>query len=207
MIRAFETSKQAHQRHSDKAARTRDRILTLAAQAASVNGIGTLTIGGLASATGMSKSGLYVHFGSKEALQIALVDTIEKQFRKEVVGPVFAMPSGKDQLLEMMRLWIAWSQSPDRPGGCQLIAATFELDGLDGSVRDRLAKSIDAWRGAIRVLWNNGKPKGELRGLDAEQAASLAYGLYAAQHIERFLLHDQTAPERAMKLWKAAACR
>ncbi|MCH2096494.1 MAG: TetR/AcrR family transcriptional regulator [Rhodobacteraceae bacterium] len=188
---------------STKAARTRDRILATAQREASIRGIDGLTIGGLAELSGMSKSGLNAHFGSKEALQLAVIDFTAERFRNDVVTPSLAGSPGLKQLEALMSRWIDWSQHPDRPGGCQLIAAAFDFDALDGAVSERLAEWLGAWRGAIvRAVLLANRVDGGAR--DAERLASLAFGLYMSQHMERFLLGDADAARRAERSWQSA---
>lgn len=195
--------RQSPSKAPSKARRTRVRILDVAQREASLSGIDALTLGELASACGMSKSGLNAHFGSKEALQLAVLDAVADRFRREVAEPAFATPVGRVQLDAIMEHWIDWSQHPDRPGGCQLIAASFDFDGLDGPVRDRLATWIDRWRAAIVDAVRKAKAVDGLP-TDPEYTASLAFGLYMTQHMERLLLDDTQAPQRALNMWREA---
>ena len=191
--------------HSEltKAQRTRKLILDIAQRDASLTGIDSLTIGGLAQSCGLSKSGLNAHFGSKEALQLAVIDATAMLFRQDVAEPAFAEPPGHERLVAIMEHWIAWSQHPSRPGGCQLIAAAFDFDGFDGAVKDSLQGWITQWRTAIRIAAEEANAV-EHVSLDPDQTASLAFGLYMAQHMERFLLGDETATKRALNAWIAA---
>lgn len=185
-----------------KAVRTRDRILEHAQHEASLYGIDALTIGGLAKLCGLSKSGLNAHFGSKEALQLAVIDGVADRFRDEVGKPALSIPPGRAQLDAIMELWVRWSDHPDRPGGCQLIAASFDFDAQAGAVRDRVAMWLKTWRDAIckAVVAAN---KADGTKFDPEQIASLAFGLYMSQHVERLLLQDGNATQRALTLWNA----
>ena len=183
-----------------KALRTRDRILEQAQREASLYGIDALTIGGLATVCGLSKSGLNAHFGSKEALQIAVVDAVANRFRNEVAKPAFAISPGVAQLIAIMEFWVRWSDHPDRPGGCQLIAASFDFDAHSGAVRDQVAMWIKMWRDAIgKAALAANKVDGTT--FDPEHIASLAFGLYMSQHVERLLLQDGAATQRALALW------
>ena len=184
-----------------KAARTRARILDVAQRQASLRGIDALTLGGLAGSCGLSKSGLNAHFGSKEALQLAVLDAVADRFRREVAEPALSVPPGAAQLEAVMARWIAWSDHPDRPGGCQLIAASFDFDGLDGPVHDRLAGWIAAWREAIRQAVRAANESRKM-SLDPARTASLAFGVYMSQHVERRLLSDASASVRAMETWR-----
>ncbi|MEP3639980.1 MAG: TetR/AcrR family transcriptional regulator [Paracoccaceae bacterium] len=184
-----------------KSEKTRIRILEKAAQEASISGIAALTLGGLAQALDMSKSGIYAHFGSMENLQVAVVDFISDQFHKQVSSPVLMVDRGREQLVEFMRLWLSWSTHPERPGGCQIIAASFDYDALDGPVRDHLANQIETWHRQMRefmrvVIDNDSSLK-----INADEACALAVGIYTKQHIEHFLLKQDDAPQRALKHW------
>ena len=186
-----------------KAKRTRDEILDVAQRDASLLGIDALTIGGLAQSCGLSKSGLNAHFGSKEALQLAVIDAVALRFRSEVAERAFSVAPGRARLLAIMNHWIAWSDDPSRPGGCQLIAATFDFDGLDGAVRDCLSGWIKKWRNAIRVSVIEANAIERIK-LDPDHMTSLAFGLYMSQHMERLLLDDEAAQTRAMETWLTA---
>ncbi|MCJ8335822.1 MAG: TetR/AcrR family transcriptional regulator [Epibacterium sp.] len=188
---------------STKSQRTRRHILEVAQRDASLMGIDSLTIGGLAQSCGLSKSGLNAHFGSKESLQVAVIDATAMRFRTDVGEQAFAKPPGHARLIAIMEYWIGWSQHPARPGGCQLIAATFDFDGLEGIVRDTLQNWIEQWRAAIKAAVVEANVVESLN-LDPDRTASLAFGLYMAQHMERLLLEDGTAAKRARNTWVAA---
>ena len=186
-----------------KAARTRGRILEVASREASIHGIDALTLGPLAKMLSMSKSGLYAHFGSLEALQLAVVDAICARFREEVVDPAFACPRGVKRLQAIMDLWIAWSQHPDRPGGCQLISAAFDFDAPHGPVRDRVAHWIRIWIGVIEREVEKLNEMHPDVCLDPKESASTALGIYMAQHLEGHLLGDDEAGARARGRWNS----
>ena len=132
---------------------------------------------------------------------MAVIDAIADRFRREVAEPAFAAPRGAPRLVALMELWIAWSEHPARPGGCQLIASAFDLDALEGAARERLGTWIGAWREAIRRAVADARDLDARSTLDPDDAASLAHGLYAAQHIERSVLGDATAASRALRQW------
>lgn len=184
-----------------KSERTRSRILAMAAKEASLRGVGSITLGGLADVSGMSKSGIYAHFGSMEILQIAVLDFIAEQFAAQVMTPVLSAPNGRVRLKALMSHWIAWSESAERPGGCQLIAASFDYDALEGPVRDHLADQVKQWKDFVRQVVQDACAQDATLTIDPEQAVAFALGLYTTQHIERLLLDDQTSKERALHLW------
>ncbi|MFY0621973.1 MAG: TetR/AcrR family transcriptional regulator [Pelagimonas sp.] len=178
-----------------KAEKTHHHILTLAAHEASLSGIANLTAGKLAKATGLSKSGLYAHFGSMQSLQIAVIDFIAAYFVEEVARPGFAAPVGEARLRALFDLWVSWSQHPDRPGGCQLLAASFDYDGLDSPVRDHLANWIEKW---LKTL----ETEASKAGLpDPASTSATALALYSAQHIQTHLLRNASAADWARDEW------
>lgn len=186
-----------------KSERTRLRVLAIAAKKASSNGIGSLTFGSLAETLEMSKSGIYAHFGSIERLQIDVIEYISQQFWEQVVVPTFSAPKGRARLKAVMQNWLIWSVHADRPGGCQLLAANFENDLLKGPVREYLAGRIETWRGILSGLVNDACQQDRDLSIKPEHAVAFVIGLYTTQHIERLLLGDDMAHERALKLWLA----
>ncbi len=122
-----------------KGAVTRSRILDEAMRIASRDGLEGLTIGVLAKALQLSKSGLFVHFGSREALQIAVLEHTLERFKERVVAPLEAIPPGPERLWALFRGWLDWFDAPELPGGCPFLAAAFELDDREGAPRDFLA--------------------------------------------------------------------
>ena len=117
---------------------TRAAILEEAISLASVRGLEALSIGDLAGRLGLSKSGLFAHFGSKEALQMQVLQQAVARFTDTALRPAFAEPRGEPRLRAFVDRWLAWDRDPARPGGCPMIAASIELDdqpvmpGADG---------------------------------------------------------------------------
>src|SRR4029453_4147392 len=121
-----------------KGTETRQVVLDEAARGASRVGLSGLTIGSLAAATQLSKSGLFAHFQSKESLQLQLLDHTRARFIDLVVRPALAAPRGEPRVRELSRRWLAWDAEA-LPGGCLFVAASAEFDAQPGPVRDRLA--------------------------------------------------------------------
>src|SRR5689334_11480054 len=119
--------------------RTRSAILRTAASLATVDGLEGLSIGNLAAATGMSKSGLYAHFRSKEELQLATVAEAERIFTAEVVQPALAAPAGRGQLAAACEAFLSYVQRRVFPGGCFFAATALEMGTRPGPVKDRVA--------------------------------------------------------------------
>src|ERR1041384_5698815 len=125
-----------------KGEETRQAILSRAFELANVIGLSALSIGRLAEATGLSKSGLFAHFGSKEALEVAVVEEAARQFVQGGMSPPLRQPRGEPRVRALFDRWLAWG---DRPGGCFFVGATAELDDRPGPPRDALAQSCKDW--------------------------------------------------------------
>ncbi|HEX5129477.1 MAG TPA: TetR/AcrR family transcriptional regulator [Usitatibacter sp.] len=121
---------------STKGEETRAAILTAAVEQASAGGFESLTIGTLAERTGMSKSGLFAHFGSKLDLQIATLDEASRLFTEGVMMPAMKAPRGLKRLRAIFDGWIDWPQRASLPGGCPIDAATREYHHQPGPMRD-----------------------------------------------------------------------
>src|SRR5246127_342650 len=119
-----------------KGVRTRESILRVAVDIASVEGLQGLTIGRLAEELEMSKSGLFAHFGSKEELQLATVEAARQRFVDEMFRPALRAPRGYPRLLAICRSWLDYIKRGVFPGGCFFAAASFEFDGRPGPIRD-----------------------------------------------------------------------
>jgi AcrR family transcriptional regulator len=129
--------------------RSRRAILHAAARLATTHGLDRLSIADLASHAGMSKSGLYAHFGSKEELQLATIDTAEEIFEAEVLAPARRVPPGRDGLVALADAFIAHLRNRVFPGGCFFDSAAAELQARPGPVRDRIAGFQVGWKALI----------------------------------------------------------
>src|SRR5215218_4883989 len=132
-------------RRGRKLGRTREAILDRAVDLASIEGLEGLTIGRLATDLGMSKSGLFGNFGSKEGLQLATVDEASARFAKEVVEPALAKPEGEPRLRALSGGFIDYLERGVFAGGCFFGAASIEFDDRPGPVGDRVRESIGVW--------------------------------------------------------------
>jgi AcrR family transcriptional regulator len=119
-----------------KGEETRSQILTAAVRQASAAGFESLTIGTLAEKLGMSKSGLFAHFGSKQELQMAALDEAARQFTEQVFMPALKAPRGVKRLRALLENWITWPERASLPGGCPIDAATREYMHQPGALRD-----------------------------------------------------------------------
>lgn len=162
--------------------RTRRTILAKAVELASVNGLEGLTIGALATELGVSKSGLFAHFGSKQELQLATVDTAAELFEEAVWNPVSSIEPGLPQLVALMNSWLAYFHQDVFPGGCFFCNAQHEFDSKPGPVRDRLAEHEQRWANALVALARAARKRRELRedadpdqlGFELDAAGTLA---------------------------------
>lgn len=125
--------------------RSRTAILREAAQLATVEGIGGLSLGRLADAVGMSKSGLFAHFGSKEELQLATVETASALFYEQVIEPALHAPLGIERLHQLTENFLQHVEGNVYPGGCFFASVAAEMDTHPGPVRDRAVQLIDDW--------------------------------------------------------------
>ena len=126
----------ANVRTTTKGEETRAQILDAAVRQASETGFESLTIGTLAERTGLSKSGLFAHFGSKIELQMAALDEAARQFTEQVFLPALKAPRGVKRLHALFENWISWPSTARLPGGCPIDAASREYDHHPGAMRD-----------------------------------------------------------------------
>jgi AcrR family transcriptional regulator len=178
--------------------RTRDAILERAVDLASIEGLEGLTIGRLATELGMSKSGLFGHFGSKEELQLATLEAADAVLRREFIEPATDLESGLQRLRELIERYVRYLEREVFPGGCFISAAAAEFDGRPGQVRDAIAVASRAWGNELEGQAGVAVAKGELpEGTDPTQLAfelnALADGANAVYQLHR----DRSAFERA----------
>ncbi len=175
---------------------TRRAILSDALAQASTLGLGGLTIGTLAKRNAMSKSGLFAHFASKEALQIAVLEEARDRFVTTVVSPALKAPRGEPRVRALAEGWLRWAEL--QPGGCVFIASAAELDDQPGPVRDRLVEIQRDWVDALATAARIAVEQGHFRReLDVDQWVFELWGSMLAYHWYARLLGDRGAIERA----------
>jgi AcrR family transcriptional regulator len=145
-----------------KGQRTRNSILEVAAALATEEGLDPLSIGRLAEATQMSKSGLFAHFGSKEELQLATVDHAAKLFVAEVIDPARSAPKGLARIWALCDHMIGYAERQVFPGGCFFAATSFEFNNRTGPVRDRIEEMIRSWLSYLEHAVEQAQEAGEL---------------------------------------------
>lgn len=164
-------------RYRRKGERTRESILRAAVDLASVEGLEGLTIGRLAHALKMSKSGLFAHFGSKTDLQLATIEMARAIFTEYVVRPALAQPAGLPRLWKLCERWIGHVTEKVFAGGCFFTPASFEFDSRPGPVRTAIVDAMHQWLDTLTRAIEEAK---KARHIKAEvNAAKFAFELYS----------------------------
>ena len=177
---------------------TRTAILDRSVALATQVGLEGLTIGRLATELHLSKSGLFAHFRSQEALQIQVLDAAAERFVDEVVKPAVREPRGEPRIRALFDRWLAWTKSNSGPGGCLFVAAAAELDDRPGPVRDRLVALQKGWLEMIAIVFRTGATEGVFRpDLDPEEFAHDLYSVMLGYHHASRLMRDPRAEKRA----------
>ena len=183
-----------------KGDRTRTLILNDALALAGEVGLEGLSIGSLAGRLGLSKSGLFAHFGSKEDLQLATLRQGQQRFEEAVFRQALPSPRGLPRLRALFENWLAWIGRVDRPGGCVILAASVEYDDRPGEIRNALVAGQRELRGALAKAVRLAIEQGHLRpDTDPWQLVFELMGIVLAVHHDRGLLDDPHAPERARR--------
>ena len=181
-----------------KGVRTRESILRVAVDLASVEGLEGLTIGRLADELKMSKSGLFAHFGSKEELQLATIEMARQIFVDHVIRPALAEPEGIQRLLSLCRGWLGHVEGKVFKGGCFFTAASLEFDSREGPVRDAIADAMKAWLATLARAVEGAKKARHMKSkVNAEQFAFEIYSLAMGANWALQLLDDQSAMKKA----------
>jgi len=192
---------------SNKGAVTRELILARALEMADAKGLDALTIGTLADAAGMSKSGVFAHFGSREDLQLAVLDAAARVFTDEVFVPAMRERRGLPRLRAVLQAWIKRTLRYGENRGCPIGAAALEFDDRPGAVRDRVLQHIRHLLKEITRAVNIAVEQGHLRAdTDAEQIAFEVHGLMLAFQFEvklvakeRAVAHVEVGVERLLE--------
>jgi AcrR family transcriptional regulator len=191
---------------STKGENTKVEILERAARIARLNGLDGVTIGNLAEDLGMSKSGIHAHFGSKEGLQIEILNYSSEVFVDAVVRPALTYPRGEPRLRHAFTGWLKWGightdEEPFRKlGGCIFVAAAAELDDRPGIVRERLVSIQKEWLESLAQMVRSGQKDGKfLRDVDPEQVSFELHGILLSAHHAVRLFGDNKAVDRAFR--------
>jgi AcrR family transcriptional regulator len=182
-----------------KGSETRERILETAFRLSARDGLEGLSLGSLADQMGLSKSGLYAHFSSKEELQVETLRAAAGHFTQQVLVPAFRNSErGLPRLRALFDHWLRWAVNPSLPGGCPMVAASIELDDRPGPARDYLVQAqkdlMDTLARSARMCVEAGHFRSDL---DVHQMAFELDGIFLAYNHARRLLRDPRAERRA----------
>ncbi|WRZ94858.1 TetR/AcrR family transcriptional regulator [Streptomyces sp. NBC_01007] len=181
-------------------AATRDRIIDSALALASTEGLEGLTIGRLATDLAMSKAGVIGHFGSKEALQLAVLQAAVERFTRRVPARAVGARPGTERLTRTYDEWIAYMAEGEGHGGCFLTSVASEFDGRPGPVRDAVLAALDAWTAYVLAELNTAVETRQLpERTDVDQLAFELGGVILAAGQSIKLHRDPRAPTRARR--------
>jgi AcrR family transcriptional regulator len=187
-------------RRRDAGERSRAAILQEATRLATVEGIEGLSIARLADAVGMSKSGLFAHFGSKEELQLATIEAASDVFAERVLAPA-AAASGSEHLRRLVEGYLCYVEEETFPGGCFFASVLAEVDMRPGAVRDRLVRFLADWLGELERAVRSAQAEGAID--PAEDPAQLVFELEAAlllANAQYVVLRTKEPIERARRV-------
>jgi AcrR family transcriptional regulator len=168
-------------------------ILDAAARLATVEGLEGLSIGRVANEIGMSKSGLFSHFASKQDLQLATIATAEAVYAAEVIEPAMEVPEGLERLEQLCERYLSYVKRGVFPGGCFFASAAAELDTRGGPIRDRVRAVLASWDELLEANLREARRHGDLAH-DAD-IGQLIFEINALLHEANghYLLYRDTA--------------
>ena len=179
---------------------TKERILTHGLDLLTQRGFADVTVGVLAQRAGMSKSGLFAHFGSKEEVQLNLLEETLRVGAAAFIEPAMRNPPGLTRLRAIVHAWFGWTQKAGLHGGCPIAAGLFEFDDAPRNhpVRQRLLAIEQQWRNSLAAMTGEAIHNGELRAdLDIEQFVWELCGVYLTHHVSQRFINDPIATKRA----------
>lgn len=190
-----------------KGQQTKLAIVDAALGLASQIGLEGLSIGVLAEVTGMSKSGVFAHFGSREELQISVIREYFSRFEQEIFYPALQQPRGLPRLKALFANWMK-RVTVEIQSGCIFISGAVEFDDRPGPVRDALASSVKTWLGAVHRAVVQAKEEGHLvADADESQIGFEIHGLILAVHYEARFLKFPGSIARANKAFEQILAR
>jgi AcrR family transcriptional regulator len=204
---AYRAADEVGGRNLMKGRQTKAAIIDAALGLASQIGLEGLSIGALAEVTGMSKSGVFAHFGSREELQISVIREYHDRFESEVFYPALSCARGMPRLQSLFDNWMQRT-STEIDSGCIYISGAVEFDDRPGSVRDALASSVNTWQNALQRAVAQAQIEKHLSGkADPLQVAFEIHGLILALHYEARFLRNPGAADRARQGFTAIVTR
>lgn len=185
---------------TERARRRRDEILAAAVDVATAEGLSALSIGGLAAAVGMSKSGLFAHFGSKEELRLATIGRAALDFERGVLAAAGDAEPGLPRLRALVDAWFTYVEHITYRGGCFFDTASREFGSQPGEVRDRLALLCAQWRDQLAEQAKLAVRLGELSADTNPETLAFQLHAYSGEaNWARELLGDADAFEQARR--------
>ena len=194
---AAETSVEPRPRPLPKGQQTKVAIVDAALRMAAQVGLEGLSIGSLAETMGMSKSGVFAHFGSRDELQISVIREYYARFEAQVFQPAMAQPRGLPRVRALFENWMRFT-SAELDSGCIFISGAVEFDDRPGPVRDALAEAVDAWIEAMTRAVAHACEQGHLAAdADPRQISFEIHALILALHYEARFMRRPGSMERA----------
>lgn len=182
---------------------THDLIVRAALAQAVEVGLEGVSLGVLAASLGLSKSGLFAHFKSKEALQLAVLDEAVERFNERVIIPALTRPRGEPRLRALFERALDWVDDNGHGQGCIFRSLAHEYDDRPGPIRDRLVESQRDWRRTVVRAVELAVREHHLDGkTDPELLAFELVGLQGAYHESRKLMDDPRAREWALRAYQ-----
>jgi len=169
--------------------KSRDRVLEAAIRLAAIEGLERLSLSRLAKAAGLSKSGLFGLFGSKEDLQFAIIDKAREVFTREVVMPALAAPEGAPRLRALCEGYLDHIAFREWPSGCFFASVASEVGGRPGPIRDRVAMDQKQWASLLRQSAIRAAELGQLRSEDPPEQLAFELGAMLTGADITYLLH------------------
>jgi len=183
-----------------KGSKTRAEILEVALNQASRVGLEGLSIGVLAREMGMSKSGLFAHFGSKDQLQLAIIDLAASVFIETVIKPAIHRPRGEPRIRALFENWATWTERASLDGGCVLSSSPWEFDDRPGLVRDLLERTLSELHRTLQRAAAIAIEEGHFdTDTDVEQFAFEMHAVMLGYHVQWRLFRRPDALPRARR--------
>jgi AcrR family transcriptional regulator len=174
--------------------RSRNAILREAAQLATVEGINGLSISRLADAVGMSKSGLFAHFGSKQELQLATIETASSLFAEQVIEPALQAPTGLERLQQLAEHFLRHVEGNVYPGGCFFASVAAEMDTHPGPVRDLAIQLTLEWRNQLETAARDAQVEGAIDPSEDPEQLAFEINAYLLLANAQFIVSQEPTP-------------
>lgn len=188
---------------TQKSELTRAAIVGAALDLAAAEGLEAISLQAVADRIGLSKSGVFSRVGSREALQMAVIEEFGRRFLADVFVPAMQQAKGLPRLQEIVRRWIVRVRDVEAVHGCIFTAGAFEYDDRDGPLREHLLSEVTRWRAALRRTVLQAVEEGHLQAdTDPEQLVSEICALVVGLVHDTRFLRDARAADRAQRTWE-----